>query len=611
MADTDNDHPEFDNNSKWPRRLLHVPSMTSCKWAPGNTYRGCQNPPYIALSYTWGRFQLRTPEQNPQVTSIPVRGVPWAIPRVDPDRHFSVDEFQYVINETMKTAERYYEFDDQKSAGPQKETWGNRIVRPVLRFLEKRRTEYEFLWLDIACIDQRESSTKLAEVGRQARIFQNAKHSYVWLSHLPHERLNSFLLDFQSAVAGLQAEPYSAVTSFNSAGWLSMAIQALEGLTADPWFSSLWTLQEGYLCNHAIILSREGRVSCDQSLIAMRSFSLNILFKLAFDLVLWSERTTAPRSEPEYTQVVDLIRRTGMGALWYNNPMGLLGVSNHRKTSRALDRVYAIMQAFGTDFRVGVNPDHVYTLEELEDEFGAAIIRTYPILSQMHVYLKAPALGKGWCVQGNSVVPTILDRGDMFGWDGGNRIDINIDISSHTLCELSPLTIEGNQWAHLSGKACDFASLQKAWWDADQTEYAKKILQSQWRMHGNTIQSIHMIALDRETHLSPLPAELDALNVINVKKRNRQHQLAAWVTEQSQKKPLVVFLLGRCDFDNESFNSGVILFERDEGGIRHWRRVGVCVWLHSHLPNTDDKDPLWPLLRGEGEGWRHLEGIMG
>jgi hypothetical protein len=84
--------------------LLYVPNMTSYEWAPGNTYGKHKEPPYVALSYTWGRFQLKAEEQ-PHIKPLPIRGVPWSIPRVSPDTHFSVEEFRHVIRETMKTAD--------------------------------------------------------------------------------------------------------------------------------------------------------------------------------------------------------------------------------------------------------------------------------------------------------------------------------------------------------------------------------------------------------------------------------------------------------------------------------------------------------------------------
>lgn len=67
--------------------------------------------------------------------------------------------------------------------------------------------------------------------------------------------------------------------------------------------------------------------------------------------------------------------------------MTLLGVSYTRKTTRDLDRTYGIMQVLGSNFRVGLgreaaDPRREYTLAELKDEFGAALIEYFPILTK-------------------------------------------------------------------------------------------------------------------------------------------------------------------------------------------------------------------------------------
>jgi hypothetical protein len=148
----DGDHADFDNDSNWPRRLLHVPSMTSFKWQLGNVYGGHKEPSYIALSYTWGRFQLQ-PGELPQAKPLRIYGVPWDIPRVNPNTHFDVLEFENAICEAMKTADRFYAFDEWKKDGIRNKSLAERVLRMFGGFLERRRWEYEFIWLDIACID--------------------------------------------------------------------------------------------------------------------------------------------------------------------------------------------------------------------------------------------------------------------------------------------------------------------------------------------------------------------------------------------------------------------------------------------------------------------------
>lgn len=588
--------------------------MTSHKWEPGNRYGDSVEPAYVAMSYTWGRYTLKD-DELPHVKPLPIRGVDWPIPRVNPITHFSVSEFQGIINEVMRVPDRFFKFADYRW---RQRTWKRRLLNMCYRVLENHYWAYKFLWLDIACIDQRWTRTTMLEIGRQAQIFRYAKESYAWLSRLPTATLRASLYNLRAAVYGLQKEPFTKEGSqkFHSRPWLRMAIDSLTGLLNDPWFSSLWTLQEAFLCNNAILLSRHGEVALELSIGALRPFSLQQLFSFASDLIVWSERSRAPKAEPEFNELIGLVHRSGLAALYFNNPMALLGVSYTRKTKLDLDRIYGIMQVFGSEFKVGLSredadPRKEYTLAELEDEFSAAIIKHYPILNQMHVYLSPPELGKGWCVRGNSAVPTIADRGDLFGWDSGKRIDDGIGIGHRALCEMSTLMVNGNLWAKLSGRCCSFTKLEQAWRQADQSPVASKILRSNWRMHRTTMPSIHMIALDRGTPFEPQAPELRNLNVAP---EEFQHDLALWITEQPGVEDLKVFLLGRSQMDEEYFHSGMLLIERTTANITHWHRVGICMWLTSHLSDIDSSGgdhSLRPLLVGETEEWQILEGLFG
>lgn len=613
----DEDHPDFDNNSRWPRRLLHVRTMTSYKWSPGNRYGDTIEPAYVAMSYTWGRYMLSADEM-PHVKPLPIRGVKWPIRRVNPETHFTLTEFQNIVKEVMVEPLRWYNFTEARWS---QRTWKRRAINSVFRFLEKHAHKYHFLWLDVACIDQRYTRVTMLEVGRQARIFSHAEQSYVWLSRLSETALRPSLENLKTAVYRLENEPFrkEEAKGFQTRPWLRMAFDSITGLVNDPWFSSLWTLQEAFLCPNAIILSRDGQGVLDLAQVELQPWRLERLFVFANDLISWSERSRAPRAEPEFSELMALLQQSGLAALWHNNPMALLGVSYTRKTSRSLDRVYGIMQVFGGDFRVGLakedaDPTKEYTLPELEDEFGASIIQKYPVLSQMYVNLAPPKPGKGWCVRGSSVVPRIADRGDLFGWPSGNRIDITSKVDCTAMCEISTLIFQDNLWATLIGRACSFSKLQKAWREADQSPIASRMLRSHWRMHRSTIPSIHMIALDKGTEFEPEAPDLRVLNVVGLGSEEPQHNLAMWVTKQPGAEGLRVMLLGQSHMDDESFCTGLILVEREVAGITHWHRVGICMWLTSHLsdPGTSaNEHPHRALLTGETEDWCSIEGLFG
>ena len=86
---------EFDDESVRPRRLIHVPTMASYPWAPGDVYGGHLSP-YVHSPVTrMGRWRLGE-EDYPSVKALPILVVTWVIPRVHPS-HFTVEEFEHPI----------------------------------------------------------------------------------------------------------------------------------------------------------------------------------------------------------------------------------------------------------------------------------------------------------------------------------------------------------------------------------------------------------------------------------------------------------------------------------------------------------------------------------
>ena len=144
--------------------------------------------------------------------------------------------------------------------------------------------------------------------------------------------------------------------------------------------------------------------------------------------------------------------------------------------------------------REDVDPRREYTLAELEDEFGAAFIERHLILNQIHVYLSPPELGKGWCVRGNPA-----ERGNQFGWDSGDCVDVDIDVGHTSMCESSTLIVNGNVWAKLQSALAHLQSYNKLGGRPISHRLRSRMLRSNWRMHHSSLPSIHMITLDRET----------------------------------------------------------------------------------------------------------------
>jgi hypothetical protein len=181
----------------WPRRLLHVSTLTSYAWQPGNVYNGSPSPKYNAISYTWGRWRLDESDQ-PHVNAIPISidNDDWSIPRIDP-KHFTVDEFRAAI-----------------------------LAAATLPVNRRDPDPVDFVWLDVACIHQGRDPRSVAEIGRQALVFQGAKSVFIWLTKQRHRVLERLLDDMW----WLNRQRETEFTPLHR-----RAIRNIFLLLADPW----------------------------------------------------------------------------------------------------------------------------------------------------------------------------------------------------------------------------------------------------------------------------------------------------------------------------------------------------------------------------------------
>lgn len=152
----------------WPRRLLHLQGdKLSVPRTGESTYGEFEAPTYNILSYTWGRFM------SPDGEALPFENVSWDIPKVHTD-HFTVDAFRTVIK------------------------------RVALGMEGEDGEKCQHIWLDLACINQKDQAEMLEEIGRQAAIFNKARHCFIWLNRTTTDRVaaivklwaSSFFVDF-------------------------------------------------------------------------------------------------------------------------------------------------------------------------------------------------------------------------------------------------------------------------------------------------------------------------------------------------------------------------------------------------------------------------------
>jgi hypothetical protein len=521
---------QFDDASLWPRRLLHVPTMASLPWKPGNRYGNYSNPKYNAVSYTWGRWELKDRNERPEIKALPVKGAEWFIPRIHPER-FTVKEFQAMVNDTV-------------------------IPHPS----RPDHQEIEFLWLDIACIHQEDQDENAREVGRQANIFKGAAHTYVWLKH-DTAFIRRWAPAMEKEFSSMCSKNFHIDVDLNI--WAARVTSLIEELIADPWFSSLWTLQESFLCPNADLIFRDG---AKNSLDLCSLKHICELFLTVRDTLSYND--IIRRIDLEYG-LSDLINKTGLLDSLEGNPMGLLTASRNRTTSYEVDRVYGIMQIF--DFQLGKSsPEaitgHKYSLDELSDQLGEALLLKYPILSQLHIHTSPVKNGKAWRFSHSSVVP---EHARLFFRNMQSQGE-----ADH-LTELSTLRLQdGMLLGMFSGPTVLFttfaARLTKDWpgsWDLGD---ARLMLDETFSSSDGSSGSYNG-ANSRSTSL---------------------HR-AAWLVKRSPSNIIVILALKRAqesqDFSDHPWEwaIGLILSPgRDPSGehqstghdLKFWRREGVFIW---------------------------------
>ncbi|KAI1323197.1 hypothetical protein F5Y16DRAFT_352108 [Xylariaceae sp. FL0255] len=589
---------EEDLLGNWPRRLLHVPSMTSYEWKPGNWYGSHLSPRYNAISYTWGRWSLGETRML-GVEAIAIKGVSWEIPRVDP-AHFTKEEFQAAIRRATTDVER-----------------GNFGAASSAHTLE-------WVWLDVACIDQRSyAPSSAAEVGRQAQIFGLASEVYIWLP-----QLNS--LELQTA-----AQTVHKQMSTDATHQVHEAIgDHVSKLLADPWFSSLWTLQEAFLLGRAygVFMPRDACVvPLNGSNLHFRDLNrLYVQYSALLEGQNWNDemqtRTSAGVQAPTscLKHCLDLMEHVGIAAVSSENGIAILTAASHRVTTNDEDRVYGIQQVFG--FRLGVtaNPDAIFTRVELDRQFERALLETYPLLSQLHVFTEPVPPGSRWRPNASSVARKSSRFQSLLPIDplsGKPHDDLD------PLCALSTSDLAGELWGHFTGRLSKFESLA--------TRLSCIEQDPRWK-HGRTVGedfdqlSMFEVHLDVST-LSTGSPEYRSAGHHPVPSGIRQRALVNWIVGAFPVDDLCVLLLGPKLSISRVF--GLLLLRQDHseapGTLQRWHRLGYCEWWRTTFFNQrfenfeglplEDKQhfPSWVSLKdlcffqGVSMDWVETSGYFG
>ncbi|KAK8133121.1 hypothetical protein PG999_001294 [Apiospora kogelbergensis] len=570
-----------DGIGDWPRRLLHVPSMTSLPWRPGNMYGQFDSPRYNVVSYTWGRFRLDLArEHSNSKQGLPIQGVEWPIPPIDPE-HFTEGELDVVL---QRMAEAY---------------------------------SVDFVWIDVACIDQRRGSKEgYLEVGRQAAIFRGARQIFIWWTKFTGDRTRALwdrILEGTTYVEESIIRPPSSLSQEELELSFFNFKELDDNITiflSDPWFSSLWTLQEAFLGSTAQVLCRDGNPLSRGIVHNGFRFITSVFDAVSNDCARAlsahdSILQTFPRLATLCTNIHQAVQQRALPELIHVNKLGLYAAAGRRTASEPLDYIYGIQQIFG--YRVGAtrvdtDPNQDWTLGDLEEELAREIIADCPVRSQMHVFQQPMSYGKRWHISRSSHVPVPLaGMGHMYTELWECPISSQYTLEVHKFGDIALLRF----WGHM----CEYTRLHASWMkpvDAHGNEYCY------FRV------MLDAVSID-DAAKSGEPLEYRTVgHMRDIWRGLEQNKLSAWLANKYNSSQLMVLRLGSREERGQLGTLepceivGLILLRGQSlEGLTYWHRIGFCHWVHGDefADWQDTKNFL--AARDDSPGWVQETGVFG
>jgi Heterokaryon incompatibility protein (HET) len=527
----DHDLPQLEGSfeeGSWPRRLLHVPTMTSLERTGRHHYGDFVRPSYHAVSYTWGRYT------SPIGPSLPVKNVTWRIPSIK-ESHFSLREFDVVLQTAAEGV--------------------------------------DLVWLDVACIDQENHAIKVDEIGRQADIFQRASKVFVWLTPLPVLDLEALFWTVEQFCKSLDSDHWEAagyamaVRSRRQPSRTQKLQSAIKGIMGQPWLTSLWTLQEAYLCKGAILLARSGdaltlAVGIDDDPAPLRRpMTLQwVLMRIQQIFIACSTLSDGMAKD-----ICGRINRSGLLTLGSQNKWALYSATTKRQSKLQEDHVYGIMQVFG--LRLGLYD----RLEDLEEQLAFRLNHQNPVMCQMQVHNEVPTNYCAWRGSRNMVVPPIY-------------IFVK---NSHSFCKISE---SSHGEALYSGKKCNIEELIALWRFAFERRSVPTKAQYRVNIDLDARPSASYKSLQVDF---PGDADRSELPNFNSTMRIDLGELEGFFPRGFCKHS--VLFLGKVTLGNEWYRGpdwhvkhsvGLLVYEREELEGRPWVRTAVCSWQDE----SDDPD---------------------
>lgn len=258
-------------------------------------------PEYFAISHTWGRWKIEGPP-------VKLSGTPWSIPA---NTRFDVHNLPTILREC--------------TAIP-----------------------YRYVWMDLVCIPQDGSKLSKIEISRQATIFREAANAVMWLNDIEEWRylpavVEWLCLEFISQNKFLRGDLVEPLDNHAMQDRLSGDVEFMTPKSQkvgvpgpeeiNPWFTSLWTLQE--------VCLRPDMLIADKHLRLLSPGNAVITFDnlVALNYAQWKADKVAKIGSVR--QLSSLLGTTGLSELPSMTLTTILGLGSRRYCSEG--RAEAIM----------------------------------------------------------------------------------------------------------------------------------------------------------------------------------------------------------------------------------------------------------------------------
>lgn len=452
---------------------------------------------------------------------------------------------------------------------------------------------FEFVWVDVACIDQESEAIKMDEINHQAAIYQRASQTFAWLTPWTTAQVHQavHVLDEFDAQVNQQKRKVQSIRLVppKSQGPvdISAAHVTLRALKQHGWFTSLWTLQEGFL-SRPWLLSRSAECVYMQPYLNGQfiggKFELGIDFvsaicKRIFETLRYSQN---PTSKMICRDITD----SGLLCMAFRKaPHLMLPAALRRYVTEPHDTVYAIMHVFG------IRLPSIDNVRELSERLAVWVWYRNPVSYQIFIHEQPVAPLDAWRMSSKTHLPYQF-----------------FSTAIHTPCG----KIEANQAfrPEFTGCAPTLADIWSYWTKVQNSRRSPGQVAYRPVVFLDAIGATVCRSLELcEYPEAPDDPELPHFNDAYTVRMSLQDLEGAFTYPMGSYRVLV---LGTSEFDvseagkpvcfQAKYFIGLIVRQVTSGQRQPWSRIGFCTWLNwsqkvREVNGLEPKDEIKVLLR--------------